>query len=173
MIEFGRFTEDADDVIHTTSTSLINLSYDNLKTLVNNRLIGKPSDKLSRSYHDDPSDILIDIFSVVEKIPQYDTFVSSLRRICAEFSLEVSIQPDEKIIANIEGVGELLFMSARINAEEAAPHIASLCRREALKNMMLSSGEHLHSRAVRSLAGLLSEADLETKGKYKDIIPQP
>lgn len=172
MVEFGRVIPVPNEVAQTTTTSLTDLSYENLRMLVNNRLIRSPADQLrplDNRISEDPSDIFIDIVDGLSDKPLYQPFVARMHEVCVEFSFETSQQTDETIAENAEAVGELLFLSARIGVKKAIPYIAVIAGRNSLNQRRLSTGEDIQNRALRSLSGLLSDEEIETKLKYKKL----
>lgn len=154
---------------HQVAARLSNLSHPQLHDLVFNRLHRLSTNELpnlaepwEKGSDEDPADILI---AVCDNYPDLASrFKTVCRQLLEEWSLDAKTQR-----ASSEPLGELVWFSARINAEGTTPRIAEIAGDSKFKYVQLSGGEDLQSRALRALAGLLVGQPQETRSNYRHL----
>jgi hypothetical protein len=100
---------------------------------------------------------------------QRESELYSLPLACKSLADEWSTVPRAALMRDPEPLGELLYLCARIGAQDAADSVARVAGREELASVFLQSSEDLQCRALRCLAGLLPKVNDMVRNKYKEV----
>ncbi|MEO7144674.1 MAG: hypothetical protein ABI165_14340, partial [Bryobacteraceae bacterium] len=73
-----------------------------------------------------------------------------MRKACADWLIAAATDSP-----NVEAIGELAFLAARIGSEQSIDPISRLVEMDALAERKMQNGESLRSRLLRALFGLL------------------
>lgn len=114
------------------------------------RMTGFADEGLPRfERHEQGADIFLDVVSAAASDDEY--LIRSIRRASA---LIIAEQAGKPALVDLNGIGEALFLAARIQAQEAVNPIYALALNPE-GEARLSNGESLQARSLRALLGLL------------------
>jgi hypothetical protein len=140
-----------------TIRSLSGLDVDRVARLVWDRVLGVQADNLPLfEFQERGADLFIDVVDQVRNTP--DVSIAVVLRDACGLLLHEKTDP---LIDDVDAVGELLYLAARIESKSSIPPISNLIT-HAQAEERLVNGETIRQRAIRALIGLLS--------KYRDAV---
>jgi len=143
---------------------LSGISDQELDSTIWSRLQNEQSPYLPRfERHEYPADLFIDIVYPVQNTQQVD-LANRIRRACARLIGQRSEGP----ITDASTLGELVFLSARIEAVDAVDPVARLASHQDAESR-LGNGQTLRAQALRALTGLLASHPERANEFHKDI----